>query len=716
MLSPKSIAIVGASRKRTGPTGMLLDALASYPDAPPVTIVNPSGESIDGLPTFRTVADLPEPADLALLLVPAGATEQAARECADRGITNLAVFSAGFADDRDEAGPRRQAALARLRREAGVRILGPNSQGFLNLVEGIPATFSPAVMPSALARYFGGDETIALERARGNVAIITHSGGIGFALFNRGVARGVGFSYVISTGNEVDIELQDCLEFLLDDQHTKVVLMYVEGVHEPARFASLAARAQSIGKRLVIAKLGRSEAAARAALSHTGHLAGDDRAYDAVFRRYGVARAYDPDEMLDIASALSLCPPARGRGVGVVSASGGSAVWMADALAHAGLDIPLLQRETQQLVEKELPSFASVVNPVDITGAVAEGAAEILRTMTADPAIDIVVLATTIANVARLEGDRPALSALAAEGTIPTFVYSYTEPSVASRAVLRELGLPCFSSVVGCAHAVAALVRTSSPVVATPAVDSPEMTRALRRLGELQLRPGALCEYEAKGVLGELPEFGTVIPPERLATNGDEAVAAAEALGFPVALKVQSRAIAHKAAAGGVALTLVDADAVRAAYDRIVEAARAHLAGAGLDGEAPGAVDGVLVQSMARSGLELLVGVQNRSGLGPIVVVGYGGGLVEIIDRTTMFPAPFDAATAGELLAEIGVPRALGGSGGIDDRRLAPLHDLVAAVSRFAWAARDSVAELDLNPVIVDRATGNLTIVDALIA
>ena len=705
MLAPKSIAIVGASRKRTGPTGMLLDLVAEYPDSPPICIVNPSGESIDDLPTYRSVAEMPNAVDLALLLVPAAAAETAARECAARGIANLAVFSAGFADDRDEAGPRRQAALARVASETGVRILGPNSQGFLNLVDGVPATFSPAVMPSALARYFDGDKVTALERAKGNVAIVTHSGGMGFALFNRGVARGVGFSYVISTGNEVDVEVTDCLEFLVEDSHTDVVMLYLEGLQRPEQFAALAARARAAGIRLVAAKLGRSAAAARAALSHTGHLAGDDRAYDAVFRRYGVVRAHDPDQMLDIAAALSLCPPARGRGVGVVSASGGSAVWLAESLAHAGLDIPILHGDTQLLIEKALPSFASVVNPVDITGAVAEGAAEILRTMANDPGIDIVVLSTTIANVARLEGDRDALGALAADGSIPTFVYSYTEPSAASRAILREIGLPCFSSVAGCALAVAALVRVSQPAVDAPTGDAATMTRAVHRLIEHQDREGALCEYEAKLVLGELPDLAAAIPLERLATSREHAVVAAAQLGYPVALKVQSRAIAHKAAAGGVALGLADADAVRDAYDRVVEAAGAHLDGTHFDG--------VLVQSMAASGLELLVGVQNRSGLGPIVVIGYGGALVEFIDRTVMFPAPFGAATAADLLREIGVGRALGEASG---DRLGPLSHLVAAVSQFAWAARETMAELDLNPIIVDTATGQATIVDALIA
>jgi acyl-CoA synthetase (NDP forming) len=281
---------------------------------------------------------------------------------------------------------------------------------------------------------------------------------------------------------------------------------------------------------------------------------------------------------------------------------------------------------------------------------------------------------------------------------------------------LREIGLPCFSSVAGCAHAVAALVRVSQPPVAMTVGDTAAAHRAVHRLIEFSHREGALCEYEAKLVLQELPGLAAAIPPERLATSREHAVAAAHSLGYPVALKVQSRAIAHKAAAGGVALALGDADAVREAYDRVVEAAGTHLDGTHFDG--------VLVQSMATTGLELLVGVQNRSGLGPIVVVGFGGSLVEIIDRTAMFPAPFDEAIAADLLREIGVDRALGpefaefaGSGVADiDRALAPLHRVVAAVSQFAWAARDTLGELDLNPIIVDRSTGAPTIVDALIA
>ena len=241
MLVPKSIAIVGASRKRTGPTGMLLDLVAEYPSTPPICIVNPSGESIDDLPTYRTVAEMPNAVDLARCWCrrprpkprPVNARREASptSQSSARGSPTIATTPARDVRRRSRRWvPRPACAFS-----------GPNSQGFMNLVDGVPATFSPAVMPSALARYFDGDRVTALERARGNVAIVTHSGGMGFALFNRGVARGVGFSYVISTGNEVDVEVTDCLEFLLEDSHTDVVMMYLEGLQRPERFAALAA-------------------------------------------------------------------------------------------------------------------------------------------------------------------------------------------------------------------------------------------------------------------------------------------------------------------------------------------------------------------------------------------------------------------------------------------------------------------------------------------
>ena len=379
MLAPKSIAIVGASRKRTGPTGMLLDLVAEYPGAPPICIVNPSGESIDGLPTYRTVADIPDAVDLALLLVPAAAAESSARECAAHGIANLAVFSAGFADDRDVAGHERQAALAQVHAETGARILGPNSQGFLNLVEGVPATFSPAVMPSALARYFDGDKVTALERARATSPSSPTAAAWGSRSFNRGVARGVGFSYVISTGNEVDVEVTDCLEFLLEDSHTDVVMMYLEGLQRPNGSPSWPRVAQAIGTRLVVAKLGRSEAAARAAsVAHRSSRRRRPRLRRRVspLRRGPCARSRRDARHGGRVVVVPIRRWPRGRRRQCVGRFGSVAGRLVGP-RRSRRSHPASRHATPH--RKELPSFASVVNPVDITGAVAEGAAEILH-------------------------------------------------------------------------------------------------------------------------------------------------------------------------------------------------------------------------------------------------------------------------------------------------------------------------------------------------
>ena len=233
-----------------------------------------------------------------------------------------------------------------------------------------------------------------------------------------------------------------------------------------------------------------------------------------MFRRYGVARANDPDEMLDVAAALSVCAAARGRGVGVVSASGGSAVWLADALHGAGLDVPLLAPSTQAGVQQQLPSFASIVNPVDITGAAAVGAAQVLLTITEDPAIDIVILSTTIARVERLEEDRESLVTLAENRSIPTLVYSYTDPAPASRVALREMRLPCFTSIAGCAQAAAGLVRAGLPTIGRTPGDTAALDEARSRLIALEHGNDPLSEYEAKHVLRALPALAATFPPK----------------------------------------------------------------------------------------------------------------------------------------------------------------------------------------------------------
>lgn len=697
LLTPKSIAVLGASRSTEGPSGFLLGALRAWGYPGELHLVNPGGYEIDGRPSIRSAADLPEGVDLALVLVPAHAVVASVEECAGRGIGAAVIFSAGFGDDRDPAGPARQAALAQIVERTGMRLLGPNAQGFLNLDALVPATFAPGVLPAALAAAMGAGAAPA--DARGNVAVLAQSGGLGYSLFARGLARGVRFSHVVSTGNEVDLEMQDFLEFLIDDPATEVVLMYLEGLKEPGRFQGLARRARDRGTQLVVAKVGASSAGQRAALSHTGHVAGDDGAYDAVFRRYGVHRVHDPDQMLDVALALSSGKRAHGPRAVVVSASGGSAVWLADSLSARGVDLPELGGDTRARLEAMLPSFASVANPVDISGGAAMGPAEVLAAIASDERVDTLVLATTLARARRIEEDRAMLEQIVASVDKPMVVYTYTEPSALARDVLRELRLPLYTTIAGCADGVAALAAADAAhrlAAEDEGVDAaPAGLDEARRL--IHTAPDdTLCEYEVKEALTAI---GVASPHEVLATTVGDAVDAARRIGFPVALKVQSPDVPHKARAGGVVLGASDDTAVARGFDQVIMATLASHPDA--------RVAGVLVQQMAPPGIELLVGVQNRSGLGAIVVLGLGGELVEVLRRVVAHPAPFSPRTARRLLAELGIASVVGS--------LDACAELVSAVSHLASALDDRIEELDLNPVIVERASGMPHVVDALL-
>jgi acyl-CoA synthetase (NDP forming) len=689
LLAPKSLALVGVSRTEGTPSRHLLANLLEYQFPGPFLLVNPSGEPIEGLASYRTVEELPEPVDLALVVVPAYQVPDTVAACAARGIPAAVVYSAGFADDRGPSGPALQRRLEEVIATTGIAVCGPNSEGFFSVAEGVPASFSGASALEFVQQY-SADGSLGPEA--GNIAIVGQSGGLGFSLFSQGLGRQLRFSYVISAGNEAGLTILDYIAFLLESPSTDVVLAYIEGLRDPERLAPVAARAMELGKHLVVAKVGRSDAARRAALSHTGHLAGEDRAYDAIFRRYGIVRVSDTEEMLDVAMALSWGKRRPGRRTAIVSFSGGSGVWMADAIANAGLEVPELAPDTQERLREVLPTFAATTNPVDITGASKLGPAGILAMVAEDPGIDALVLITTLRTAYLFAADRPALERLS-QLAKPVVLYGYTEPTEEHKAVLRQLRLPFYSSPVRTARSLAALVALV-PGASTVVSPSSGVVDRLRHA------PPVLCEYEVKAHLAFL---GLDTTAERLVTTGPEAVAAAGAIGFPVALKVQSPDLPHKQAAGGVLLGLASASEVEAGFAAITAQVALRHPGA--------AVHGVLVQEMVPVGLELIVGVDNTSGLGPMVLVGLGGSLAEVLSGSVMYPAPFGPETAVAMLTEVGATRILLAAG-------APLDavaTLVSAVSCLAAEGADTISELDLNPVVVDHTTGRARIVDALL-
>ena len=686
LLSPRSVAIVGASPDATRIRGALLHMLRKngFPGA--IYPVNPSYAEIDGLRCYPSAAAIGETVDLALVAIPAGAVPDALEECAAAGVRNAVVISSGFAEDA-EAPPDLQDRIAAIARRTGMRVCGPNGEGFFNEVARVTATFSPAVEHL---------DDVPLVATRRRVGVISQSGGIGFAFYNRGRALGLSFSSIVSTGNEADLTASDFFAHMAEDDETGGILLFLESIRDPALFRAAATAAREAAKPVVAIKIGRSAAGRLAAASHTASLTGWDAGYDALFRRHGIAVAADLDEALGVMGALITNPRATGGRVAILTISGGGGVLAADVFAAAGLEVPELSAETQARIRAFIPSYGSARNPVDLTAQGAHGggtlrAAELLMD---DDAVDMIAIVTSLANPTRPTLDGPTLRDLVARQRKPVLVFSYTLPSELGLRTLADAGVVVSTSLSLTARAARALVETREPVtVRTGALP----VAVAERLGGA----GALAEHAAKHVLRE---FGISVRPWHLVTDArglDEAAA----LGFPLALKIQSPDIVHKTEAGGVRLGIADRDALHAAYRDVLDAARL---------QAPAArIDGALVEPMAPRGREMIVGVVRDPAVGPVVTLGAGGTEAELFRDVAHRLAPVDEEEAHDMLAELRVAPLLRGWRGAPAADVAALTRLVAQVSQLG--AAEQVAELELNPVIVHEAGQGSTIADALI-
>lgn len=693
LLSPRSVAVIGASPEPHKIRGALLSVLCKNGFAGRIVPVNPSYPEIAGLPCFPTIAAAGAPVDLALIAIPAAGVLAALEECAAAGVRNAVVISSGFAED-DAAPADLQDQVAALARRTGMRICGPNAEGFHNEVDRVSATFSPAVDRAA------DDNPTACPR---RIGIVAQSGGMGFALYNRGRALGLSFSTVVSTGNEADLTAADFLAHMAEDSETAAMLLFLESVRDPAAFAAAASAAAEAGKFIVAIKIGRSAPGKLAAASHTASMAGWDVGYDAMFRRHGIVVATELDEALAITAALVSNPPARGGRVAVVTVSGGAGAWSADALASAGLDVPELGAETQTAIRGFIPSYGTARNPVDLTAAGVQGGG-MLRTielLSRDDGIDQIAVITSLSNPARVTIDGAELGALLAQGRKPVLFYSYTLPSPLGRRILAEAGaviLPSMAVLATAARVLADRGRFASPASIEPMPLPPAL------LAVLAGRTGPLAEHAAKAVLAAC---GASVAPARLVTQSSELADAAAALGFPLAAKIQSPGIPHKTEAGGVRLRIADLPALEAAFADILANAARHAPDA--------AVDGVLLEPMAPPGTEMIVGIIRDPTFGPVVMLGAGGITTELFQDTAYRLAPVNEAEAAAMLRELRSAPLLDGFRGAPPADVAALTQLVAQVSRFAHAARDDVAELELNPVIVHPAGQGCTIADALL-
>jgi acetate---CoA ligase (ADP-forming) len=654
---PKSVAVVGASRRRGSIGGELFRNVleadfvgAAYP-------VNRGGEPVAGVRAFTSIEEIPDPVDLAVVCVPGAQVLDAARAALERGVRALCVISSGFAETGAD-GLERQERLLELVRAHGARLVGPNCLGIASSAPRLNATFAPRALPP------------------GRIGFSSQSGALGLALLEKATERRLGFSAFVSIGNKADVSSNDLLEWWEEDDATDLVLLYLESFGNPRKFGRLARRVAR-RKPILALKAGTTGAGARAASSHTAALAGSDAAVDALFRQAGVLRARTLEELVDVAALLSRQPLPRGRRVAVVTNAGGLGILCADACEAAGLELPQLAAETRAALAEHLPAEASVANPVDLLGsATAATYAATLPPLLADSHVDALIalfvppvvagaeeVATAIAEtVERAAADKPVLVVVISAEGMPHALRAEDSPVAAflyPESAAHALGLA--------AERAEWLRRPSGAVPALDDVD-PAATRAV--LDEGWLEPAA--------VRALLAAYGIPLVEERLAATADEAVAAVAELGFPVVVKTAA-AGAHKTETGGVALDLRDEEQVRAAVERMGPP--------------------VLVQHYVRGGAELLAGVVQDPVFGPLVAFGPGGVMAELIGDAGFRIAPLTDVDAEELVLDGKAGRLVRGYRGTPPADAAALVDLVQRLARLAEDLPE-VAELDLNPVI----------------
>ena len=684
LLSPTSIAMVGASSNEESIGGWVFANLARafsgslYP-------VHPRDAEIQGRPAYPSVTALPEPVDLAVVVVPARSVPGVIGECAAKGVGGAVVITAGFAESGVE-GAALQEQMTRTARAGGLRVVGPNCIGFMNLFGGVMANFAlPPTEPLPPA---------------GPVALVSQSGGFGSYISTKAFLAGLGLGWFVSTGNESDVNVTTVLRYLVEREETRVVMVFSETLRDPELFIDTACRAAELDKPIVLLKAGRSEVAAKAALSHTASLVGSAEVFDAVARQYGIFLVDTMEEMLDLGMIFQDGRRVRDRRVAIMTTSGGAGVLLADACTKAGLSVPELPRQEQEALLDLMPEpfYGSTTNPVDTTAQVANvpGAFEkVLFGVGASASVDM------------FAGVTWAIPGEANDAFVAYYQGTDKPVALTSTAWLEDLqrgGVPTYTDPQRAANALGAVARQSlrSSRPARPSEWAPDPSR-VGRVGPLlatSVGERAMLESAAKRVLAA---YGIAVTREELAGSVEEAVAAAARIGGPVALKVMSYQLPHKTEAGALRLG-VEAASVGEEYQALM---------AEVGHRAPNAqIEGVLVQEMVPARIELSCGMRRDPTFGPVVTVGLGGVLIEILRETALLRPPFDLEQARTALAGLSGGRLVESTRGMNETEQTAVAEVMVGVGLLGLEF-EQVAEVDVNPVRV--ADGSALAADALI-
>lgn len=690
LLKPRSVAVIGASEKNGFGGDVCRNILTYVEDRSRVYFVHPKRETVFGVPCYKTVSDIPDTIDLMVICTSQKTVVPLLREGAQKGCGGAVVFASGYGEVGTEEGRQNEAELIAAAKELNIAVMGPNCAGYVNYVDNVQAF-----------------AFISAKRdRRGSVGVVSQSGQLCLSMMDD---PGTRFSYIISAGNGKIVQMEDYMEFLVDDEDTKVVSIYIEGVKDANKFADALKKAAEKRKPVVILKAGRSAKGGAIAASHTGSLSGSDASFDAVLKKFGAIRVDDLEELIAMSLMLSTLKKIPEKATfASMNLSGGETGICADVGSLNGIEYPDFTPETLASLKEQLPDYASPNNPLDMTASLsydADAYAGALRTVMDDPNVGMVLIGYTLL----LEIADPAIH----------YMYEGIEK------VVREKGDACkpiamipFAENTRNPGYQEKLFKIGVPVLPPPVY----AFKMLRHLADfiayrpeektLELAAGtpssqdsyALSEHDSKVELGK---YGIAVPEEIIAKSVEEAVAFAESMDEPLVMKIESADILHKSDVGGVKLNIRGGEAAKAAYEAIMTS---------VTEKRPDAViNGILMVPMLKSGVEMILGVNNDPQFGPMVMVGMGGVFVEVFKDVALYPAPVSEAEAMEMLRSLKAFKLLNGYRGSEKCDLQALCQTIAGVSRFASENRDHLKELDINPLFVYPEGEGVGVADALI-
>lgn len=675
LFRPRSVAIVGASDRN--PWSRLvagtLDRIGFSGD---LHLINPRNSIVLGRNAVASCAEIGQPVDAAFLAVPSAAVADALRDMAKSGIRHGAIVSSGFAEA-GAAGRALQEELTSLATELGISILGPNSLGYIN--------FRDRVALSA----------IPLNRdpmEGGQLGIVSQSGATAAMLLRFAEKQGIGLSYAVALGNEAMVDLASVISFLVTDEQTRTIAVFAESIRDPKAFIETAELAMRHRKPIVVLKVGRGEIAARAARAHTGSLVGDDKAFDAICRKYGITRVDSMEQLILTADFLGGIGPLAGKGFAVASISGGACEMIADRGEDEGVPFAEFSDETEKALAQILPDFAATHNPLDVTGVVQANPGLFRDAITLcahDANVDLVaaIFETPVSRESSshttVVGVLNALGEAMQASPVPMFLLTQTVTPVGDlgQEVLRDAGIPVvLTGLDHGARAIGAAYRWSAALA--------------HRQEEAPVSGSTAAQPQSEQeTLDYLRSAGVPVIPSAIATTADDAARIAEQVGFPVVLKIASPDIAHKTEVGGVKLGLRSRDEVVAAFEDVRASVAAHMPTA--------LIDGVLVAPMREDGLELLVGVTTDPSWGRMIAVGLGGIWVEALADISLRPLPVSPADAHAMLDELAARKLLDGFRGIPAADREKLCDVIVGIGSAALALGDGLEALEVNPLFV---------------